>query len=154
MTTASRGTILLREDNDVLRELVASILADDGHDVRACASTSELVVRAADLPDALALVDYRGSSFSELWGDEYHALAAVARAVPTVIVTDQGWADEQLAQELGLLAVLRKPFEAGELSEIVRSCVAHLRASNEGHSAAGSCDETMTTASCMQMWSN
>jgi DNA-binding NtrC family response regulator len=127
MTTASRGTILLREDYDTLRELLTSILIDDGHDVRVCASTTELVELAADVPDALAVVDYRSSSHTFLSQVEQRALADVARVVPTVLITAQAWADENEAQELGLLAVLRKPFDVEGLSEVVRSCLAKIR---------------------------
>ena len=131
MTTMSGGSILLHERYDDLRRLLTDLLADDGHEVQACASTQEVLERGAVRPGALALVDYRSASHSSLSATERRAVSALARAVPTVLIAAQAWAGEQVAQELGLLAVVRKPCDVERISEIVRCCVGRLRASNE-----------------------
>ena len=43
----------------------------------------------------------------------------VAHAVPTILVTARTWAGEHVAQEVGLLAVVPKPFDVDDLCAVV-----------------------------------
>jgi two-component system, NtrC family, nitrogen regulation response regulator NtrX len=134
LSTTPSGTVLLLEDDASIRDLLALVLADDGHDVRPCGSTEEIVDLAATTPDALAVVDFWGTSHATLATDERDLLTDFAQTVPTVLVTGRGWASEEMAQEIGLAALVRKPFDVAEMSEVVRSCVAKVQADSEAPS--------------------
>ena len=131
MSTTPSGTVLLLEDDAGIRDLLALVLADDGHDVRPCESAEEIVDLAATTPDALAVVDFWGTSHATLAADERDVLTDFAHAVPTVLVTGRDWASEEMAEEIGLAALVRKPFDVAEMSEVVRSCVAKVQADSE-----------------------
>lgn len=131
MSTTPSGTVLLLEDDAGIRDLLALVLADDGHDVRPCESAEEIVDLAATTPDALAVVDFWGTSHATLATDERDQLTDLAQAVPTVLVTGRGWASEETAREIGLAALVRKPFDVAEVSEVVRSCVAKFQADSD-----------------------
>jgi DNA-binding response OmpR family regulator len=122
------GTVLLLEDDDSIRDLLSLVLSEDGHDVRPCDSAEEIVDLAAATPDALAVVDFWGTSHASLASDERDLLSNFAHTVPTVLVTGRDWASEQVVQDLGLAALVRKPFDVDEMSEVVRSCVAKVQA--------------------------
>jgi len=125
------GTVLLLEDDYSTRKLLTMVLTLDGHDVRSCASAEEVRVLAAATPDALAVVDFWGDSHVKLASDERDQLADLAHSVPTVLVTGRVWAASAVAHELGLAALVRKPFDVDEVSEVVRSCVAQVQADIE-----------------------
>jgi len=131
MSTLPSGTVLLLEDDNSVRDLLALILAQDGHDVRSCESADEIRDLAAANPDALAVVDFWGNSHTTLATEERDLLTDFAHAVPTVLVTGRTWASEAVAHELGLAALVQKPFDVAEVSEVVRSCVAQVQADIE-----------------------
>jgi DNA-binding NtrC family response regulator len=131
LSTSPSGTVLLLEDDEGIRELLTLVLDDDGHDVRSCESAEDVADQAAATPEALAVVDFWGTSHATLRDDEREELADLARTVPTVLVTGRDWASDEVAQELGLAAVVRKPFDVGEMSEVVRSCMATVQADDE-----------------------
>jgi DNA-binding NtrC family response regulator len=131
LSTLPSGTVLLLEDDYSIRKLLTFVLMQDGHDVRPCESADEVRDLAAVTPDALAVVDYWGDSHARLASDEMKQLADFARTVPTVLVTGREWASEELAHELGLVALVRKPFDPNEMSEVVRCCMAQIQADSE-----------------------
>jgi len=131
LSTLPSGTVLLLEDDDGIRDVVSLVLRDDGHDVRPCGSAEEVADLAAATPAALAVVDFWGTSHATLADDERDELADLARAIPTVLITGRDWASDEMARELGLAAVVRKPFEVDDLSEVVRSCMATVHADSE-----------------------
>jgi DNA-binding NtrC family response regulator len=130
VSTATGATVLLLEDDDGVREVLSCLLADDGHDVQACTSTQEILDRAVVTLHPLAVVDFWGASYLTLVAEERVQLADLARTVPTVLVTACSWASPEVAQELGLAALVRMPFDVGEVSEVVRSCVAQAQAAS------------------------
>jgi two-component system, NtrC family, nitrogen regulation response regulator NtrX len=113
------GTVLLLEDDEGIRALLSLVLDGDGHDVRPCGSAEEVADLAAATPDAMALVDFWGTSHATLRDDERDELADLARTVPTVLVTGRDWASDEVARELGLAAVVRKPFDLDEVCATV-----------------------------------
>jgi len=136
LSTDPSGTVLLLEDDTSIRKLLTFVLTQDGHDVRPCESAEEVRELAAATPDALAVVDYWGDSHARLANDEWEQLADFAQTVPTVLVTGRDWASEEVAHELGLAALVRKPFDLDEVSEAVRSCVAQVQADSEARTCS------------------
>ncbi len=120
--------VLLLEDDPMIRDLVEAVLADEGHEVVICSSLDHLMDAAAQSPDALALSDFWGDSHQELSGEERDQIERLARAVPTVLVTARTWASTTPAADLGLVAVVPKPFDVGHLSDLVTSSLAQIQA--------------------------
>ena len=112
--------VLLLEDDPTVRTLLTELLAEDGHDVRACRSPLE--VRALALQagtPCLALVDAWGESQQSLADAERAEIRALRAPVPTIMVTGRSWAERTGAEDLGLVAIVRKPLDVFALSELV-----------------------------------
>src|SRR3712207_5883288 len=105
------SSVLVLEDDPDVRDLLELVLTADGHRVDVCATPEEVVVRAGEMPGALAVVDFWGHSHRQLAADERDELARVAGAVPTILVTGRVWADRATGEDLGLVAVVKKPFD-------------------------------------------
>ena len=122
------GPVLLLEDDPMIRDLLEAILSDEGHVVRSFCSREQLVSAAREAPGALALVDFWGTSHQVLSDDERREVVALARAVPTVLVTGRTWARHETAEGLGCVAVIEKPFDVDEVVGVVSSWVAEVGA--------------------------
>jgi len=77
------------------------------------------------------MVDFWGDSYTTLASDERDLLADFAQTVPTVLITGRNWASEEVAHELGLAALVRKPFDLDEVSEVVRVWMAQAQADTD-----------------------
>lgn len=113
------GTILLVEDEPLVRDLLEAIPTDDGHDVRVFVSYEQILRAACEDSGALVIADFWGLSHQELDDDERQQVVAIARTVPTIVVTGRTWARTITAEELGLVALLRKPFDLDEMATLV-----------------------------------
>ena len=116
------GTVLLLEDDPMIRDLLDAILTDDGHDVRPCDSRDQLLAAARDIPRSLAVVDFWGTSHQVLSDEERHEVVDLARTVPTILVSGRSWMLAECADELGVLAFVPKPFHVDELATLVAEC--------------------------------
>jgi len=112
-------TVLLLEDDPVIHELLDAVLTDEGHDVRPCGSREQLLAAARDVPASLAVVDFWGDSHERLADHERADVVQLARAVPTVLVTARTWANADVADDLGLVSLVRKPFDIDDLCAVV-----------------------------------
>ena len=117
------SSVLVLEDDPDVRDLLELVLTADGHRVDVCATPEELVDRAGAMPGALAVVDFWGRSHRDLAADERDELVRLARTVPTILVTGRVWADRATGEELGLVAVVKKPFDVFELAQRVSHLV-------------------------------
>ena len=122
------GPVLLLEDDPMIRDLLEAVLSDEGHVVRSFSSRDQLVSAAHEAPGALALVDFWGTSHQVLSDDERQEVVALARAVPTVLVTGRTWAQHFAAEDLGCVAVVGKPFDVDEVVAVVSAWAARDRA--------------------------
>ena len=124
VTAPPRGHVLLAEDNDELRELVATALCEEGFTVRAAAdgeSVLELLERSAReevaAPDAVVM-DIRMPRYDGL--DVLRAMRLSRWSVPVVLMT--AFPDEQTLQraaELGAACTLEKPLDIDDLVRAV-----------------------------------
>jgi DNA-binding NtrC family response regulator len=131
-----RGLVLLYEDDRAIREFVAEVLSDEGHQVLVCNSL-QAVQRAAEAdPCALALVDTWDARFYRLAAPQRQAIRSLAERVPTVMLTTHAWALETRAEELGLLALVPMPVDLDQLVATVglqlASVIARWQAAQDG----------------------
>ena len=111
--------VLLLEGEPLIRDLVGKVLSDSGCRVVACDSI-EQVMRAADVwPGAVAVADFWAESDRTLDDEERVRVVRLAEAVPTILLAGQAWASEGVARELGLVAVVPKPFRLNDLCQLV-----------------------------------
>jgi DNA-binding response OmpR family regulator len=120
--------ILLAEDNDDMRAMLASVLRRDGYLVIEAKDGRELVKHltlhgAGEASDIdLVISDVRMPGASGL--DVLAGLREIDWSMPVILITAFGSADtKERAGQLGAAILLDKPFELEELRHAVRSVV-------------------------------
>ena len=120
------GRILLVEDRDSLRRLLARALADDGYEVAAAANGGDAIRLLGERPFDLVLTDLKLPDRSGL-----EVLAASRQSqprVPVVVLTGYGSVGAAVeAMKLGAHDFLEKPLELPELSRLVARAIADQR---------------------------
>ena len=117
-----RGSVLVVDDDNAIRTVVAAALKREGHRVTTAASIAELHrAMAAELPDVLVtdvvLPDGNGL-------DLVAALAAEHPRLPVIVFSAQNTlATAVRATEVGAFDYLPKPFDLDVLGQAVRSAI-------------------------------
>jgi CheY-like chemotaxis protein len=130
------GRIILAEDDPEMRELLASVLREDGHDVLAAANGMELIRAAqraqeAGMPPDLVITDVRMPGWSGLEALDF--LRRAGTRAPVIVMSAFGSARmHTAAKALEATLVLDKPFDLDDL----RAAVALLLAAAAGPPAA------------------
>lgn len=110
-------SILVVDDEDTIRELVAVALEDEGYRVRTAADGAQALRLVCEEPPELIILDMR-MPVMDGW-----AFAQAHRARPgphaAVIVLTAGHNPAGIAAEIGADGYLAKPFELGRLLGLV-----------------------------------
>ena len=125
---ATRRHVLVAEDDPAMRDLIATVLRDDGYSVVAACDGSELLDRVGELAErqqagteaiALIISDIRMPGLTGL--DVLAALRCARWRTPVILITAFG-SDESHSEayQLGAVAVLDKPFSLERLRALVR----------------------------------
>jgi len=109
------NVVLLLEKEPLIRDLVRKVLGDAGCRVVACDSYGQVIRAADETPGAAVVADYWGVSDRAPGAEERAQVAYLAMTAPTILLTGRPWASEAMAEELGLVAVVRKPFRLHDL---------------------------------------
>ncbi len=113
--------VLMTEDEPVLADLISEFLRDEGHDV---ALVSDLE-RAGELLRATRwdawVLDPPGNSCEEPDQSCAAALRRLAPLVPIVVTTGRPWARRTPPSELGVRAILNKPYDLNDLLRTLES---------------------------------
>jgi DNA-binding NtrC family response regulator len=116
------GRILLVEDRDSLRRLLARALSDEGYEVAATALGADAVRRLGEGPFDLVLTDLKLPDVSGL-----EVLAASRQAqprLPVVVLTGYGTVGAAVeAMKLGAYDFIEKPLELPELARLVARAI-------------------------------
>jgi DNA-binding NtrC family response regulator len=116
------GRILLVEDRDSLRRLLARALADDGYEVAAAATGGEAVARLDEQTFDLVLTDLKLPDRSGL--EVLAASRQVQPRVPVVVLTGYGSVGAAVeAMKLGAYDFLEKPLELPDLARLVAKAI-------------------------------
>jgi DNA-binding NtrC family response regulator len=115
----SRGRVLLLEDDLALCGLLEEALASEELEVQTCDSFESLHAAAQARQGDVVVADF--------WGGAHRALDDVARQqlnelgglLPVVLLTGRSWAVGTTAEQLGVRAIVHKPFDLNELIDTV-----------------------------------
>lgn len=121
--TVANRAILIVEDEDTIRNVIAEHLAEEGFQTRAAATLPELETAIADDTPALILLDLmlpEDSGFSFLRRRQTDVIMA---SIPVVVLSAAPPGRLAEAKELGADAFLSKPFDIDALTALVRSFV-------------------------------
>jgi len=123
--------VLLAEDDDDLRTLLADALRAEGFDVVECPNGFSLVetlvtrFETGGLPFDLVVSDVRMPGISGLSVLEGLSVWEELRSLPTILITAFGTERlHELAQRYGAVSLLEKPFAIGSLMQVVREALA------------------------------
>ena len=112
--------VLLVEDDESIAAVVTDVLAEERHEVTRAASRGDGLELAASQPFDLVLTDSFGERGKQPSSGDLAALHRLAGYAPVVLVTAHGWARRLSAAEVGVAAIVRKPFDLEELLAVVR----------------------------------
>jgi DNA-binding NtrC family response regulator len=125
----ARGSILLVDDEQKIRQALSQALTDEGHDVAATGSPREALRLVAERPFDLLVVD---NLMPELGGLDL--IREVVRTVPIadrpeiLMMTAHATIESAIeAMKLGALDYLQKPFEIEEFLVVVGRAIEHSR---------------------------
>jgi two-component system, cell cycle sensor histidine kinase and response regulator CckA len=124
------GTILVADDEEGVRSLVASVLEEAGYTVELATDGGEVVQRLRELGDRVRLV-ILDLAMPTLGGAE--AATQLRRIRPDIpIIAMSGYGDIELMQHFGHAGVdfLPKPFSPGQLAAKVRDALAPMVENN------------------------
>ncbi len=113
----STRNILVVDDEDTIRELVAGALEDAGYQVRTACDGAQALSLVCQEPPDLIVLDMRmpvmdGWEFAQVYHDRPDPHAAI-------IVLTAGREPASIAAEIGADAYMAKPFELGRLLSLV-----------------------------------
>ena len=111
--------ILLAESDEPIREFLAGILADFGHEVITCQNDAEAAVCLAIGPIDVLVTDL---VLREGEGSRSSSYCA-AHGIPTITLTGQAF-QADLAGQDGLMPLLDKPFRFADLERVLEAVVA------------------------------
>jgi len=129
---ASSPLVLLAEDDREMREMIASVLTDEGYEVAEARDGSELISRLQELAarpqgrERLAVIisDVRMPRLDGL--DTLAALRCARWYTPVILITAFGDVEvHRVAHDLGAVGVLDKPFSLSSLRNLVRQIAPH-----------------------------
>jgi len=112
--------ILLAEADEAIREFLAGILADFGHEVITCQNDSEATVRLTISSIDVLVTDL---VLREEDGPRLSRNCAM-RGIPTITLTGQEFHADRTAQERPT-PLLDKPFRFADLERVLEAVMAH-----------------------------
>lgn len=112
--------ILLAEDDRALGSLLAEALSSEGYTVVQASTAVQARGLVREGPWHLCLVDTLDPTALDGPGDQLRSLlAGLAFHAPVVLLTAHRWAQRVEAAELGIAAIIAKPFDLDDLLGLV-----------------------------------
>jgi DNA-binding response OmpR family regulator len=113
--------VLLTEDDPILADVLAEFLREHGHRVTHVMDMRQAGCLAHWTGWDACILDPGGDSFLELRPSEAAELRHLAAHVPVVLTTGRAWAHRTEPAQLGVRAILSKPFDLDELVQILET---------------------------------
>jgi CheY-like chemotaxis protein len=122
MTTASRKSILVVEDDAATRDAVALVLEDEGYSVTGVANGQEALSHLRQTPPPnLIVLDLMMPVMNGLEFRQQQTQDPALSSIPVLVISADG-AVSQKAAALGAKDFLRKPIDLDLLLEAVQRC--------------------------------
>lgn len=113
--------VLLAEDHPDLAEVIVELLTGEGHTVTQVPHLVAAQQLAATGAWDVLLVDRLYPHSSEVPEEERALLRTLASHAPVVVQTGRAWAKDVLPADLGVAAILHKPYDLDLLLQTLRS---------------------------------
>ena len=110
------ASILVVDDEALIRHLVVDTLTDEGHDVRDAPSGEAALRQLKDPAPDLLIVDLR---MPDMTGQEFVRRQREGGVPIPVVVLSGSSEARQVGSDLGAVAVIHKPFDLDELVRVV-----------------------------------
>lgn len=133
--TTLQRRVLLVEPNAALRSAIVDVLSAEHYRVEACDSLEEVLRSAHGHDSDVALVAWQ--RMDGLLAEEHkHHLAELTQRLRLVLMVPRGWARVLESADLGVAALVPKPFNAEELVLTLRRVMLHPIAKPESAATA------------------
>jgi two-component system response regulator PilR (NtrC family) len=131
--TARQGTILVVDDEEIMREILETLLARSGYDVKVAASGEEGLALARTLPFDAALVDIMMPGLDGI--ATLDELRRIDEDLAVVIITAYASVESAIsAMKSGAFDYVTKPFKNEEVLVVVRNALERRRLVHENRS--------------------
>jgi DNA-binding response OmpR family regulator len=117
----SRGRVLLLEDDLALCGLLEEALASEELDVSTFDSFESLRAAAEARQGDVVVADFWGGAHRALDDPARQQLRELGGLLPLILLTGRSWAVGTTADELGVRAIVHKPFDLNDLIETVNA---------------------------------
>jgi DNA-binding response OmpR family regulator len=111
--------IVVVDDDPMLVALLTDFLAEEGHVVRVVRSHAEASVACEAIDCDVFLVDGFGPLATQLTIEQRALLVALGARAPVILCSAHRWPREMTPDQIGVAAVLPKPFELGALLDLL-----------------------------------
>jgi two-component system response regulator PilR (NtrC family) len=130
MSTSRRGAILVIDDEEIMREILETLLVREGYDVRVASSGTEGLDLARALPFDAAIVDIMMPGLDGI--ATLDELKRVDEDLAVIIITAYGSIESAIsAMKSGAFDYVTKPFKNDEVLVVVRNAMERRRLVNE-----------------------
>src|SRR6187399_2206133 len=130
MPTSRRGTILVIDDEEIMREILDTLLSREGYDVRVASSGAEGLELARALPFDAALVDIMMPGINGI--ETLDELRRIDEDLAVIIITAYGSIESAIsAMKSGAFDYVAKPFKNEEVLVVVRNAMERRRLVHE-----------------------
>src|SRR6201989_415803 len=126
MATARNGTILVVDDEEIMREILETLLTREGYDVRVASSGAEGLEMARALPFDAAIVDIMMPGLDGI--ATLDELKRIDEDLNVIIITAYASVESAIAaMKTGAFDYITKPFKNDEVLVVVRNAMERRR---------------------------
>src|ERR1700752_1019059 len=130
MPTTRSGTVLVADDEEIMREILETVLTREGYDVRLASSGQEGLELARALPFDAAIVDIMMPGFNGI--ETLDELKRVDEDLAVIIITAFASVESAIsAMKAGAFDYVTKPFKNDEVLVVVRNAMERRRLVHE-----------------------
>src|SRR3954449_3665433 len=122
MATTRNGTILVIDDEEIMREILDTLLSREGYDVRLAASGEEGLELARSMPFDAAIVDIMMPGLNGI--ETLDELKRIDEDLAVLIITAYASVESAIAaMKNGAFDYITKPFKNDEVLVVVRNAL-------------------------------
>ena len=133
MAGAHKGTVLVVDDEEIMRDILETLLSREGYDVRLASSGTEGLELARSLPFDAAIVDIMMPGLDGI--ATLDELKRIDEDLAVIIITAYASVESAIsAMKSGAFDYITKPFKNDEVLVVVRNAMERRRLVNENRS--------------------